>query len=110
AGRSLWRDNGSALRLFRRRLPRLAAYRRDLDARGAVRAALPRSRSQPLRAVDGGERRQAGGAAGARPRLRPQPGGHREIPHAMKNGMVVVPEQPGWGFTFDAKGIAGFKV
>jgi hypothetical protein len=27
----------------------------------------------------------------------------------MKDGMVVVPEQPGWGFTFDTEGIAGFE-
>ncbi len=28
----------------------------------------------------------------------------------MKDGMALVPERPGWGFTFDAKTVARFKV
>jgi len=28
----------------------------------------------------------------------------------MKDGMARVPERPGWGFTFDAKAVARFKV
>ena len=78
AGEGVRRARGAAQRLFRLRLPRLAARQRGDRAGCAVRAAVHRPGSEPAARSGGGEGRQGDGAR--RPRPRPRSGHGRAAP------------------------------